>query len=141
MKNRPYDEFTSFEELFEQAEQRLDYHVEGAKNDFTEKLVNRMKAIGMNRTELAEKLGKEKPQITRLLCGKNNFTIKTMVKIASALDCTFTSTLEPKETKAIGFKNTLSGIAANDYVWSSNNDMTLNEDELEKNYDAFASAA
>lgn len=91
----PYADFDSFEELFEQARQRLDYRVEGAKNEFTEKTVRRMQALGITRTELADRLGKKQPHITKLLSGNNNFTIETMVQIAEALECHFRCHLEP----------------------------------------------
>ncbi len=91
----PYADFDSFEELFDQARQRLDYRVEGAKNEFTEKTVRRMQALDMTRTELAERLGKKQSHITKLLAGSNNFTIETMVQIAEALDCHFRCHLEP----------------------------------------------
>jgi plasmid maintenance system antidote protein VapI len=91
----PYADFDSFEELFDQARQRLDYRVEGAKNEFTEKTVRRMQALGVTRTELAERLGKKQSHITKLLGGSNNFTIETMVQISEALECHFRCHLEP----------------------------------------------
>jgi len=97
MKNDPYKSIDSFESLFEQAEQRLDYKVEGAKNEITEKIVRRMEEAGVSRSDLASRLSKKKPQITRLLRGSNNFTVETMVEIADALGCNYRSHLEPKE--------------------------------------------
>ena len=141
MKNKPYDEFNSFEELFEQAEERLDYHVEGAKNDFTEQLVNRMDAIEMTRSELAERLGKKKPQITRLLRGNNNFTLETMVEIADAMDCTLSSTLKPKESKVVWLKDLCSKLTSGDPTWAFNDQSETNEDELEAEYGNFAATA
>jgi plasmid maintenance system antidote protein VapI len=91
----PYADFDSFEELFDQARQRLDFWVEGAKNEFSEKTVQRMQELNVTRTELAERLGKKQPHITKLLSGNNNFTIETMVQIAEALDCHFRCHLEP----------------------------------------------
>jgi len=93
----PYAGFDSFEELFEQARRRLDYWVEGAKIEFTEKIVERMDTLGISRKELAEKLGKKQSHITRLLSGNNNFNIENMVQIAEALDCHFRCHLEPVE--------------------------------------------
>lgn len=93
----PYADFDSFEALFEQSRQRLDYWVEGAKNEFTEKTIRRMQELGISRTELAARLEKKQPQITKLLRGDNNFTIETMVQIAVALDCQIRCHLEPSE--------------------------------------------
>jgi transcriptional regulator with XRE-family HTH domain len=94
-------DFDSFEELFKQAEQQLAYWVEGAKNEFTEKTVRRMQELNVTRTELADRLGKKQPHITRLLRGNNNFTIETMVQIAEALDCHFRCHLEPAECETV----------------------------------------
>lgn len=96
----PFKEFDSFEELFAQAEQRLDYHVEGAKNEFTEQIVARMEEFGLSKSELAEKMGVKRSFVTRLLSGNNNFTLETMVRIARSLDCSLRSHLEPKGFEA-----------------------------------------
>lgn len=101
MKNEPYSSIDSFESLFAQAEKRLDYKVEGAKNEFTEKVVHRMEEAGVTRSELADRLGKKKPQVTRLLRGGNNFTVETMVEIADALGCNYRSHLEPKDCETM----------------------------------------
>ncbi len=90
-----YAEFDSFEELLDQALKRLDYWVEGAKNEFTEITVRRMQALGISRSELAQRLGKKQSHVTKLLGGNNNFTIETMVQIAEALGCHFRCHLEP----------------------------------------------
>lgn len=92
-----FGDFDSFEELFKQAEQQLEYWVEGAKIEFTEKTVRRMQELNVTRTELADRLGKKQPHITKLLSGNNNFTIETMVQIAEALECHFRCHLEPAE--------------------------------------------
>ena len=97
----PYKDFETFGELFSQAEERLDYFVEGAKNEFTEKIVARMRDLGISKSELAERLDAERSFVTRLLSGNNNFTIETMVRIARALDCGFRSHLEPDECDTV----------------------------------------
>lgn len=101
MKNEPYNDFDSFDELFEQAERRLDYKIEGAKLEFTETIVRRMEATEVTRSELAERMGKLKPQVSKLLRGDNNFTVATMVEIADALGCNYRCHLEPKDCDAV----------------------------------------
>lgn len=101
MKNEPYNDFDSFNELFEQAEQRLDYKIEGAKLEFTETIVRRMEETEVTRSELAERMGKLKPQVSKLLRGDNNFTVATMVEIADALGCNYRCHLEPKDCDAV----------------------------------------
>ena len=88
-------DFDSFEELFATTRQTLEYWVEGAKNEFTEKTVLRMRELGISKSGLAALLDKKPSQITKLLSGSNNFTIETMVRVALALNCRFHSHLEP----------------------------------------------
>lgn len=94
-------DFDSFAELFQQAEQRLEYWVEGSKNEFTEKTVRRMQELNVSRTELADRLGKKQSHITKLLSGNNNFTIETMVQIAEALKSHFRCHLEPTDCETV----------------------------------------
>ena len=72
-------------ELFERAEEHDDYWVAGAILEFTEDVVREMERQGMTRTVLAQKLGVTPAYITKLLRGKVNFTLATMVRLARAL--------------------------------------------------------
>jgi transcriptional regulator with XRE-family HTH domain len=75
----------TFSELYRQAEQHEDYWVAGAIIEFTESLVREMKRQGMTRVELARKLGATPAYVTKILRGKVNFTLATMVRLARAL--------------------------------------------------------
>jgi transcriptional regulator with XRE-family HTH domain len=97
---QPVGHFSSFEELFERAEQRTGYWVELAKLEFTEEMLARMKAAGVTKSQLASTLGAKPAFVTRLTSGHNNFTLETMVRVARALDCEFRSHLQPVGTKA-----------------------------------------
>jgi plasmid maintenance system antidote protein VapI len=97
-KNQPYGNFDSFEEFFEQSEQRPVYWEELAKLDFTREVLDRMKQLGVTKGQLAVKLEAKPALVTRLLSGKNNFELATMVRLAGALDCEFRSHLQPKGT-------------------------------------------
>jgi Predicted transcription regulator containing HTH domain len=48
-------------------------------------ICNAMDAAGMSRADLARKMGKKRPYITRILSGKHNLTVKTL---AQALEAT-----------------------------------------------------
>jgi len=76
----------SFPELFQQAEGHEDYWLAGAILEFTEAVVREMERQGMSRTELAQRLGATPAYVTKILRGKVNFTLATMVKMARALD-------------------------------------------------------
>ena len=72
------------------------YRAEGASIRFTEDLVARMKADGLTRSALAEKIGASPAYVTKILRGDTNFTLDSMVKIASALGCDLTIGLLPQ---------------------------------------------
>jgi plasmid maintenance system antidote protein VapI len=98
---QPYGSFDSFERFFEQTEQRPGYWVELAKLDYTREVLDRMKQLGVTKGQLAEKLDAHPALVTRLLSGKNNFELATMVRMARALDCEFRSHLQPQGTQAM----------------------------------------
>ncbi|HEX3128784.1 MAG TPA: helix-turn-helix transcriptional regulator [Thermoanaerobaculia bacterium] len=75
----------TFPELFEQAEGHDDYWLAGAILGFTEDVVREMDRQGISRTELARRLGSTPAYVTKVLRGKVNFTLSTMVKLARAL--------------------------------------------------------
>lgn len=75
----------TFPELFERAEEHDDYWLAGAILEFTEEVVREMDRQGISRTELARRLGSTPAYVTKILRGKVNFTLGTMVKLARAL--------------------------------------------------------
>ena len=72
-----------FADLLRSARSRDDYWIEDAIIQFTAQLYSLMR--GMSQEELATKVGASQPYIARILKGKNNFTIATMVKLARAV--------------------------------------------------------
>jgi transcriptional regulator with XRE-family HTH domain len=76
----------SFPELFQQAEEHEDYWLAGAILEFTEDVVREMERQGLTRTELARRLGATPAYVTKVLRGKVNFTLSTMVRLARALN-------------------------------------------------------
>jgi len=76
----------SFPELFQRAEEHEDYWLAGAILKFTENVVREMERQGLTRTELAQRLGATPAYVTKILRGKVNFTLATMVRLARALN-------------------------------------------------------
>ena len=74
-----------FSELYAEAERHEEYWIAGAILEITESLVREMQRQGLTRTELAERLGTSPAYVTKLLRGKANFTLATMVRLARAL--------------------------------------------------------
>ena len=86
-----------FAKLFSDLEGTALYWEEKSILDFTIDLYNLMKKRGVNRKELAGRLGTSPAYITRVLKGDANFTIKSMVKLVRALDGSLTIHVIPKE--------------------------------------------
>jgi transcriptional regulator with XRE-family HTH domain len=89
---------TALKAKAEQARSSHVYRAEGASIRFTEDLVAFMKTSGLTRTALAEKIGSSPAYITKILRGDTNFTLDSMVKIATALGCELTISMKPLAT-------------------------------------------
>ncbi|MBI5289955.1 MAG: helix-turn-helix transcriptional regulator [Chloroflexi bacterium] len=63
-----------------------EYLYEGLVLDFTEQVVAAMIRSNVRRSELAERLGTSRGYVTKLLDGQENMTLKTIVRVANALD-------------------------------------------------------
>jgi transcriptional regulator with XRE-family HTH domain len=94
--NKSFKEFNSFEQFFDQAEKRPGYWEELAKLEFTNEILDQMKQSEISRSELASRLDVTPGLVTRLLNGRNNFELATMVRIAMAVNCRFRSHLQPE---------------------------------------------
>lgn len=99
-KTEPKTEENPFDIFFKDDEKSVDYCAARARIEFTEEIVSRMKQLGIKKGELAEKMGRQAGFVTRLLSGRNNFELETMVRLAMALDCKFHSHLAPVGTES-----------------------------------------
>ncbi len=63
----------------------LEFELEWAWLHITEALLAEMEAQGVNRTELARRVGKSKPWVTKVLSLESNPTLKSLVILARAL--------------------------------------------------------
>lgn len=75
----------SFEKFFAQREDRTYRHTE-KKMLLAQTIAERMKACGLRKKDLAEKLGKRPSEITKWLSGDHNFTLSTLFELEEALD-------------------------------------------------------
>lgn len=76
---------TSFTELLRKAEESDQYWESGAQIDFSFKIANAMIEDNLNQTQLAEILGVSPPYVSKLLAGKQNVTLNTMIRYARRL--------------------------------------------------------
>lgn len=77
---------TRHEILMEDPEYRRLFAIEGLVADTAELVARLMEERGVNKAELARRLGKSRARVTQLLSGKANMTIRTLAEIACALD-------------------------------------------------------
>lgn len=92
----------TFAEIYDSMKDTPEYQVEELSLAFTESVLLRMEELGdMSGAELAERMGSSKPYVSKLLKGKSNFTIETLVKLARSLECRIEAPkLIPLEPKA-----------------------------------------
>jgi transcriptional regulator with XRE-family HTH domain len=77
-----------------------DYIYEGIVLDLTEQIAARLIDTGMRRSELAERLGTSRAYVTKLLDGQENMTLKTLVRVANALEMKVETKFIPRERAA-----------------------------------------
>lgn len=64
--------------------------------DFMEGVHERIEALGLTQTVLAERMGRSQSQVSRLFTGLTPLTSETMARIAHALDCDVRVMLVPR---------------------------------------------
>jgi transcriptional regulator with XRE-family HTH domain len=75
------------EEFATRIEQTETFDMEAAKLDVSEHVFLMMERQGVSKAKLAQRMGKSRAYVTRMLQGNANFTLESLVKIARALDC------------------------------------------------------
>lgn len=88
-----------------------EYQFEKVLLDITEDIYELMQDRGITKSYLAERLGKSKPWVTKLLSGDQNMTVKTLTNVFWELGDTITkiqheprspvSTIEPRATVTV----------------------------------------
>ena len=89
------DEEISIEELFEEAQKSDEYLEESAILSFTQSVLDRLDALKMTKRQLADLMKVSPAYVAKLIGGSNNFTLRTMVKVAKHLDCELWMELRP----------------------------------------------
>lgn len=85
--NQPKTTSERLEELVRRLESSESYDIEAAKYDISEHIFSVMEGQRVSKAKLANRLGKSRAYITKILQGNANFTLESLVKIARALDC------------------------------------------------------
>jgi len=76
-----------FKSEFEKVQNSFEYKLEGLELSLTEKILSVMKERGISRSELAKRMDTSKAYISKLFKNGSNMTLKSMLAIAEAIDC------------------------------------------------------
>ena len=90
---------TRHEILMEDPEYRKLYAIEGLVADAAELLARLMEQQGINKADLARRLGKSRAWVTQLLSGKANMTFRTFAEVVYALGAEVRLAAQPQETE------------------------------------------
>jgi transcriptional regulator with XRE-family HTH domain len=85
-----------FDKLFQNVRETSEWDIEGAKLQITNAIHRFMKEENVTQNELAKRLGKSQPYVSKILKGETNFTIESIALIARALNATFQIHLSQK---------------------------------------------
>jgi transcriptional regulator with XRE-family HTH domain len=105
-------EYNSFEDLWGDIESSDEFATSEAILDFTIELENMVKKRGLSRADLAKKIGKSQPYISKIFRGDTNFTISTMIKLVRAVNGKLSQHITPREEGDIGWLRKIEGGAS-----------------------------
>ena len=92
-KSRPMT--TSFQELIHVIHESETYDVEVLRDNVSDQILFWMQRTGVTKSELAQRLGKTRSYVTKILQGNTNFTLESLVQIARVLGCVFVPSFAP----------------------------------------------
>jgi transcriptional regulator with XRE-family HTH domain len=85
---------------FDEWEDDAESELYGVLLEVTEGIVKCMIEQGVRRTDLAERLGTSRAYVTKLLNGQENMTLKTLVRVANALEMKVDTKFVPRQRLA-----------------------------------------
>lgn len=86
-----------FQALIDKYKDDPEYIAEGMLLEISEQFLGAMESQGINRSQLAEKLGCSNAYVTKLFNGSENLTIKKAVQIANVLGAMLDIAVVPNE--------------------------------------------
>ena len=78
-----------------------DFELYGLLFDVTEEIYRVLVSRGLTKAQLAERLGTSRAYVTKLLDGHENMTLKTLVRVANAMEMTVDVRLTPRKANAV----------------------------------------
>jgi len=85
-----------FKEKLEYFKEDFGFRLETLILDLTEKICERMQEKNISRTGLSKSLSVSPPAVTKILNGTSNFTLKTLLSLADALELNLNVSFEEK---------------------------------------------
>jgi transcriptional regulator with XRE-family HTH domain len=92
------EDASSLEERIDALATSPDLMLEELVLDVTGEICDTMDQQGVTKSELARRIGVKPPHVTRILQGEDNFTLKTLTRIAHALNRAVRLTLAPADS-------------------------------------------
>lgn len=94
-----------FGKLLQDAKASPTYWAERVMLDFTSQLWVRLKQLGWTQKDLADKVGKKQPYVSRVLNGNHNATVETLVTLAHAAGLEVKLSLESLDSEKVDYQN------------------------------------
>jgi transcriptional regulator with XRE-family HTH domain len=91
---------TWLEKRVDEHQNTPEYELEWLLLDLNEAIAGGMERASLSRSELAERLGTSRAYVTKLLDGQENMTLKTLVRVANALEMKVDTRFIPREQAA-----------------------------------------
>jgi len=89
-----------FSELVKKARERDSYWEASAKHEFAMQLLKLLQSENLSQKEFADRAGVSQSQISQILAGSTNLSLKSMLKYALALDCVVKVDVVPRAIAA-----------------------------------------
>jgi transcriptional regulator with XRE-family HTH domain len=74
----------------------VEYRLQAHVLDVSERVHARIRQLGISQAEVARRMGVSRPMITKLLTGDSNFQLRTLLRLADALDMDLMVDLVPE---------------------------------------------
>jgi len=94
------DQVMAYGSLFDEDAKTPEFKLEALSLRLSHVIAEAMDARGMSRIDLARALGVSAPMVTKILSGRSNFTLRTLVCVADALGCEFDPVLRRRDSSA-----------------------------------------
>lgn len=87
-----------FKGEFEKAKDTFEFKLESLEILLTERIIARMEECGISRSDLAKRMHTSKAYISKLFNNGSNMTLKSVLALAEAVDCSLSIDLVEKAT-------------------------------------------